>query len=58
MWNLSNLLNMIQSQKKFTIDFLSRQGSRQDLTNCFKNTQENAKSQEQPRHSRNDKWTF
>ena len=43
--------------KKFTIDFISRQGSRQDLTNCFKNTQENAKGQEQPRHSRNDKWT-
>lgn len=44
--------------KKFTIDFLSIQGSRQDLTNCFKNTQENAKGQEQPRHLRNDKRTF
>ena len=41
--------------KKLTIDFLSRQGCRRDLTNCFKNTHENAKGQEQPRHSRNDK---
>ena len=38
--------------KKFTIDFISRQGSRQDLTNCFKNTQENAKGQEQPKEKK------